>query len=195
MRSYNTRRRTLSSFVSPFAMFCKQKKLLCRMNCLVPLSMAFHLTSAISGFGDEVHSDLLHQNLKRAYASPRGPSMAELSNVLEYHPPDGTPFPCDAQLTKESCHGSSKAGLEFTFGARTGILFVYLDERTADFDSLMTPDIWILRLKITEKNVRREICLTFGTKWGFDRKALTMKKDRARMKLIFDALIAADCRG
>ncbi|MCR4673331.1 MAG: glutamine synthetase family protein [Lachnospiraceae bacterium] len=121
-------------------------------------------SSAISGFGDEVHSDLLlHPEPGTLMPFPWRPEHGRVvqmfSNITR---PDGTPFPCDTRsLLKRAVSDASKAGLEFTFGAEEEFYLFNLDEKGRP---TLTPCDNAGYMDIAPEdrgeNVRREICLT-----------------------------------
>ena len=120
--------------------------------------------SAIAGFGDEVHSDLLlHPEPETLSLLPWRPEHGRVVQMFSsITRPDGTPFVCDTRnLLKAAIADAAKAGYEFTFGAEQEFYLFQLDEEgqptkipsdTAGYMDIAPED--------RGENVRREICLT-----------------------------------
>ncbi len=119
--------------------------------------------SAISGFGDETHSDLLlhpePETLKPLPWRPENGRVIQMfANITR---PDGSPFECDTRnLTKIAMADAKKSGLEFSFGAEQEFYLFLLDDRgmatkipydTAGYMDIAPDD--------RGENIRREICL------------------------------------
>ena len=120
--------------------------------------------SAIAGFGDETHSDLLlHPEPETVMPLPWRPEhgrVVQMFSGITY--PDGSPFPCDTRnLLKQAVAESRKAGYDFTFGAEQEFYLFCLDENgkptTTPCDEAGYMDI---APEDRGENVRREICLT-----------------------------------
>ncbi len=120
--------------------------------------------SAITGFGDETHSDLLiHPDPETLAFLPWRPEhgkVVRMYSTITY--PDGRPFECDSRtLLLNAIKDAEKEGLTFYFGAEQEFYLFNLDENGKptkepyDYAGYMdiAPD---------EKgeNIRREVCLT-----------------------------------
>ena len=119
--------------------------------------------SAISGFGDETHSDLfLHPEPETLKPLPWRPENGRVVQMFAgITRPDGTPFECDTRnLTKIAMKDAKKAGFEFSFGAEQEFYLFRLDEqgKTAKipYDEAGYMDI---APDDRGENIRREICL------------------------------------
>ena len=120
--------------------------------------------SAISGFGDEAHSDLLlHPEPETLKPLPWRP---EQGRVVQMYAnitwPDGTPFECDTRnLTRMAMDEAHKAGYDFSFGAELEFYLFQLDEKgnptVIPYDRAGYMDI---APEDRGENIRREICLT-----------------------------------
>ena len=120
--------------------------------------------SAIAGFGDEAHSDLLlHPESDTLIPLPWRPEHGRVVQMFsDIRFPDGSVFPCDTRsLLKEAVEEAKQAGFEFTFGAEQEFYLFLLDENgnptkvpndTAGYMDIAPED--------HGENVRREICLT-----------------------------------
>lgn len=120
--------------------------------------------SAISGFGDEVHSDLLlHPEPETLMPLPWRPEhgrVVQMFSGITY--PDGRPFPHDTRnLLKKAVTEAQKAGLEFTFGAEQEFYLFRLDEK-GEPTRIPCDDAGYMDIAPEDcgENVRREICLT-----------------------------------
>ena len=76
--------------------------------------------SAIAGFGDETHSDLLlhpePETLMQLPWRPEHGKVVRMFSSISY--PDGTPFECDTRsLLKQAVADAQRAGFSFSFGA------------------------------------------------------------------------------
>lgn len=120
--------------------------------------------SAIVGFGDETHSDLLlHPDPETLVPLPWRPehgSVVRMFSTISY--PDGRPFVCDTRsLLKQAVAAAAKAGLHFYFGAEQEFYLFKLDENgnptKEPYDQAGYMDI---APDDKCENVRREICLT-----------------------------------
>ncbi len=120
--------------------------------------------SAIRGFGDETHSDLLlHPDPETLMVLPWRPEHGRV--VLMYTKitwPDGTPFLPDTRtLLKNAIQEAAEAGYRFAFGSELEFYLFFLDDngdRTfKPYDSASYMDI---APEDRGENVRREICLT-----------------------------------
>lgn len=120
--------------------------------------------SAIQGFGDETHSDLLlHPDSSTLAVLPWRPEHGRVIRMfcsISY--PDGKPFECDTRnVLKQAIADARKAGVTFSFGAEMEFYLFKLDENgcrtTVPYDDAGYMDI---APEDKGENVRREICLT-----------------------------------
>lgn len=120
--------------------------------------------SAIAGFGDETHSDLLlHPDPETLMLLPWRPEHGKVVRMftsISY--PDGTPFECDTRsLLKKAVEKAKKAGYTFAFGAEQEFYLFELDEKNKPtkipYDEAGYMD---LAPEDRGENIRREICLT-----------------------------------
>lgn len=119
--------------------------------------------SAIAGFGDEVHSDLLlHPDPATLCVLPWRPEHGRVVRMfchITY--PDGRPFERDARyLLKQAIDHAARAGYTFAFGAEMEFYLFKLDE---DGNPTHIPYDHASYMDIAPEdkceNVRREICL------------------------------------
>ena len=120
--------------------------------------------SAIAGFGDETHSDLLlHPEPETLMPLPWRPEHGRVVQLAcSITLPNGTPFDCDTRtLLKRAMSQAQAAGYAFTFGAELEFYLFLLDDAgrptrtpcdTASYMDIAPAD--------QGENVRREICLT-----------------------------------
>lgn len=120
--------------------------------------------SAIAGFGDETHSDLLlHPDPETLMPLPWRPehgSVVRMFTTISY--PDGSPFECDTRsLLKQAVKTAERSGLHFFFGAEQEFYLFKLDENgeptKEPYDKAGYMDI---APDDKCENIRREICLT-----------------------------------
>lgn len=120
--------------------------------------------SAITGFGDETHSDLLlHPDPSTLMLLPWRPEHGRV--VLMYTSitwPDGTAFAQDTRtLLKQAVDTAKERGYEFAFGSEQEFYLFMLDENgertNKPYDNASYMDI---APEDRGENVRREICLT-----------------------------------
>ena len=120
--------------------------------------------SAIAGFGDETHSDLLlHPDPGTLMLLPWRPEHGKVVRMytsITY--PDGTPFECDTRsLLMKAVEDAEKEGFSFSFGTEEEFYLFTLDENGEStkipFDRASYMDI---APDDRGENVRREICLT-----------------------------------
>ncbi|MDE6021734.1 MAG: glutamine synthetase family protein [Ruminococcus sp.] len=120
--------------------------------------------SAIEGFGDETHSDLLlHPDADTLMILPWRPEHGKVVRMfcsITY--PDGRPFECDTRsILKNAIADAENAGLRFSFGSEQEFYLFKLDdngERTnIPYDNAGYMDI---APDDKGENIRREICLT-----------------------------------
>ena len=120
--------------------------------------------SAIAGFGDETHSDLLlHPDPETLMLLPWRPEHGKVVRMftsISY--PDGTPFECDTRsLLKKAVEKAQKAGYAFAFGAEQEFYLFELDEKNKP-TKIPYDDAGYMDLAPEDRgeNIRREICLT-----------------------------------
>lgn len=120
--------------------------------------------SAIAGFGDETHSDLLlRPDPETLILLPWRPEQGQVVRMFcKVVYPDGRPFECDCrQLLKDTVALARERGLEFLFGAEQEFYLFKLDEKGEP-----TPEPYdragYMDAAPEDKgeNIRREICLT-----------------------------------
>lgn len=120
--------------------------------------------SAIEGFGDETHSDLLlHPDADTLMILPWRPEHGKVVRMfcsITY--PDGKLFECDTRsILKRAVKDAEEAGLSFSFGSEQEFYLFKLDdngERTnIPYDNAGYMDI---APDDKGENIRREICLT-----------------------------------
>ena len=120
--------------------------------------------SAIAGFGDEAHSDLLlHPETDTLTILPWRPEHGRVVRMfcsISY--PDGTPFPYDTRsLLKTAIQTAHAAGIQFSFGAEMEFYLFELDSSgqptKIPYDTAAYMDI---APEDKCENIRREICLT-----------------------------------
>lgn len=120
--------------------------------------------SAIAGFGDETHSDLLlRPDPETLILLPWRPEQGQVVRMFcKVVYPDGRPFECDCrQLLKDTVAMARERGLEFLFGAEQEFYLFKLDEKGEP-----TPEPYdragYMDAAPEDKgeNIRREICLT-----------------------------------
>lgn len=120
--------------------------------------------SAITGFGDESHSDLLlHPDPETLMQLPWRPEHGKVVRMFTHITyPDGTPFECDTRgLLKKAVADAQKEGYSFAFGAEQEFYLFLLDENgkptKIPYDEAGYMD---LAPDDRGENIRREICLT-----------------------------------
>lgn len=120
--------------------------------------------SAITGFGDESHSDLLlHPDPETLMQLPWRPEHGKVVRMFTHITyPDGTPFECDTRgLLKKAIADAEKEGYSFAFGAEQEFYLFLLDENgkptKIPYDEAGYMD---LAPDDRGENIRREICLT-----------------------------------
>ena len=154
--------------------------------------------SAISGFGDEAHSDLLlhpdPETLKPLPWRPENGKVVQMFASITY--PDGTPFECDTRnLTRMAMEDAAKAGYHFSFGAEQEFYLFELDEKgkptQTPYDEAGYMDI---APDDKGENIRREICLTLE-QMGIHPESSHHEEGPGQNEIDFrysDALSAAD---
>ena len=120
--------------------------------------------SAISGFGDEVNSDLfLHPDASTITVLPWRPEHGSVVRMFcSITHPDGTPFAHDTRgILKQAVADAAKAGYAFSFGSELEFYLFRLDENgevtDVPYDQATYMDV---APEDKCENVRREICLT-----------------------------------
>ena len=120
--------------------------------------------SAIAGFGDETHSDLLlrpdPETLMLLPWRPEQGLVVRMFCSVVY--PDGRSFECDCRrLLKQSVARAAERGVEFLFGAEQEFYLFKLDE---EGETTREPHDWAGYMDAAPEdkgeNIRREICLT-----------------------------------
>ena len=154
--------------------------------------------SAIAGFGDETHSDLLlHPEPDTLMPLPWRPEhgrVVQMFSDIRY--PDGTSFHCDTRsLLKAAVAEAKKAGFEFTFGAEQEFYLFLLDEN-GNPTKIPSDDAGYMDIAPEDhgENVRREICLTLE-KMGIRPESSHHEDGPGQNEIDFrfsDALTAAD---
>ncbi|MBQ6519237.1 MAG: glutamine synthetase [Anaerolineaceae bacterium] len=154
--------------------------------------------SAISGFGDEAHSDLLlhpePDTLKPLPWRPENGKVMQMSASISY--PDGTPFECDTRnLTRIAIEDAKKAGIEFSIGSEQEFYLFELDDSG---NPTKTPYDHAGYMDIAPddkgENIRREICLTLE-QMGIHPESSHHEEGPGQNEIDFrysDALSAAD---
>lgn len=111
--------------------------------------------SAITGFGDETHSDLLlHPDPETLMLLPWRPEHGKVIRMYtSITHPDGRPFECDTRsLLKNAVKSAEMQGYKFYFGSELEFYLFKLDENgNPTKNHTMKPDIWILLLMTREK--------------------------------------------
>lgn len=120
--------------------------------------------SAICGFGDETHSDLLlHPDAETLAILPWRPEHGRVVRMFcTITHPDGRPFISDTRaMLKQAIADAKKAGYHFAFGAEAEFYLFLLDENG---NPTKTPYDYAGYMDIAPEdrgeNIRREICLT-----------------------------------
>ena len=120
--------------------------------------------SAIEGFGDETHSDLLlHPDADTLMHLPWRPEHGRVVRMfctISY--PDGRTFECDSRsILKQAVQDAEEAGYQFFFGAEQEFYLFHLDDNgnptkeTYDYAGYMD-----IAPEDRGENIRREVCLT-----------------------------------
>lgn len=154
--------------------------------------------SAIAGFGDETHSDLLlHPEPETLMLLPWRPEHGKVVRMfasISY--PDGRPFWGDTrQLLKQAAADAEQAGYQFAFGAEQEFYLFRLDETgrptAVPYDEAGYMDI---APDDRGENIRREICLTLE-QMGIQPESSHHEEGPGQNEIDFrysDALTAAD---
>lgn len=121
--------------------------------------------SAITGFGDENHSDLfLHPDPDTLMPLPWRPEHGRVVRMfcsITY--PNGNIFECDTRsLLKQAVQTAKEAGYQFFFGAEQEFYLFHLDEETDESTKIPYDKAGYMDIAPEDKgeNIRREICLT-----------------------------------
>lgn len=154
--------------------------------------------SAVAGFGDETHSDLLlHPEPETLMILPWRPEHGRVVRMyctISY--PDGSPFECDTRgLLKRAVEDAHQAGYSFGFGAEQEFYLFKLDD---DGEATKTPydNAGYLDIAPEDKgeNIRREICLTLE-QMGIRPESSHHKEGPGQNEIAYrysDAVTAAD---
>lgn len=154
--------------------------------------------SAVEGFGDETHSDLLlHPDPATLSILPWRPEHGRVVRMfcsITY--PDGRSFECDTRgLLKKAVKAADDAGIQFSFGSEMEFYLFKLDENgektTVPYDHAGYMDI---APEDKGENVRREICLTLE-QMGIKPESSHHEEGPGQNEIDFrysDALSAAD---
>ncbi len=120
--------------------------------------------SAIEGFGDETHSDLLlHPDPDTLAILPWRPEHGRVVRMfctITY--PDGRVFECDTRsILQKAIREAEEAGIRFSFGSELEFYLFKLDEN-GDKTRIPYDDAGYMDIAPDDKgeNIRREICLT-----------------------------------
>ena len=120
--------------------------------------------SAVAGFGDEAHSDLLlHPEPDTLMPLPWRPEhgrVVQMFSTITY--PDGRAFEGDTRnLLKQAVEAAKKAGYTFTFGAEQEFYLFLLDE-SGKPTKIPCDEAGYMDIAPEDhgENVRREVCLT-----------------------------------
>ena len=120
--------------------------------------------SAITGFGDETHSDLLlHPDPETLMLLPWRPEHGKVIRMYtSITHPDGRPFECDTRsLLKNAVKSAEMQGYKFYFGSEFEFYLFKLDENgnptKEPYDEAGYMDI---APDDKGENIRREVCLT-----------------------------------
>ena len=154
--------------------------------------------SAIAGFGNELHSDLLlHPEPETLMPLPWRPETGRVVQMFSgITHPDGTPFVCDTRsLLKKAVGEAKQAGCEFTFGAEEEFYLFLLDENGKPTD-IPCDEAGYMDIAPDDRgeNVRREVCLTLE-QMGIRPESSHHEEGPGQNEIDFryaDALTAAD---
>lgn len=146
--------------------FGKQKNISI-MPSELPRAFAYGIAidaSAITGFGDEAHSDLLlHPDADTLVPLPWRPEHGRVVRMLcSISYPDGRSFECDSRsLLRKAVQDAEAAGYQFFFGAEQEFYLFRLDDSgqptKTPYDSAGYMD---MAPEDRGENIRREVCLT-----------------------------------
>lgn len=154
--------------------------------------------SAIAGFGDETHSDLLlhpePETLTQLPWRPEHGRVVRMFASISY--PDGRPFECDTRnLLKKAAETAHSAGHYFSFGAEQEFYLFMLDE-TGKPTKIPYDEAGYMDIAPDDRgeNIRREICLTLE-QMGIRPESSHHEEGPGQNEIDFrysDALTAAD---
>lgn len=154
--------------------------------------------SAIAGFGDETHSDLLlhpePETLTQLPWRPEHGKVVRMFASITY--PDGSPFECDTRsLLKKAAEDAHSAGHYFSFGAEQEFYLFNLDE-TGKPTKIPYDEAGYMDIAPDDRgeNIRREICLTLE-QMGIRPESSHHEEGPGQNEIDFrysDALTAAD---
>ena len=154
--------------------------------------------SAITGFGDETHSDLLlHPEPDTLVPLPWRPEhgrVMQMFSTITY--PDGTPFACDTrQILKNAIAAADQAGISFTFGAEQEF-YLFLMDDNGKATKIPCDEAGYMDIAPEDhgENVRREVCLTLE-QMGIWPESSHHEEGPGQNEIDFrysDALVAAD---
>lgn len=120
--------------------------------------------SAITGFGDENHSDLfLHPDADTLMPLPWRPEHGRVVRMFcNITHPDGKIFECDTRsILKKAIQDAQEAGLQFFFGAEQEFyLFTLNDNGTPTKEPYDNAGYMDIAPEDRGENIRREVCLT-----------------------------------
>lgn len=154
--------------------------------------------SAIAGFGDVTHSDLLlHPEADTLVPLPWRPERGRVVQMFStISHPDGRPFRCDSRtLLKEAISEAKKRGYEFTFGSEQEFYLFKQDELGAP-TSIPCDRAHYMDIAPDDRgeNIRREVCLTLE-QMGIHPESSHHEEGPGQNEIDFryaDALVAAD---
>lgn len=154
--------------------------------------------SAITGFGDEVHSDLfLHPDPATISVLPWRPEHGRVVRMFcAITAPDGSPFPHDTRwLLQRAVADAAAAGYAFSFGSELEFYLFRLGENgeptTIPYDAATYMDV---APDDKCEDVRREVCLTLE-QMGIQPESSHHEEGPGQNEVDFrysDALTAAD---
>ena len=154
--------------------------------------------SAIRGFGDDTHSDLLlHPEASTLHQLPWRPEHGKVVRLFsDITWPSGEVFPCDTrQLLKKAIAEAAEAGYHFSFGAKQEFYLFRLDDSGYPTDIPHDQAGYMdLAPEDRGENVRREICLTLE-QLGIQPESSHHEEGPGQNKINFrysEALSAAD---
>lgn len=154
--------------------------------------------SAISGFGDEAHSDLfLHPEPDTLVPLPWRPEHGRVVRMFcDITYPDGTPFEYDTRsLLKKAVKEAASEGYTFYFGAEQEFYLFELDENGEKTDKPYDRAGYMdIAPADKGENIRREICLTLE-QMGIQPESSHHEEGPGQNEIDFrysDALNAAD---
>lgn len=154
--------------------------------------------SAIAGFGDETHCDLLlHPEAETLTPLPWRPEHGRVVQMFSYITyPNGTPFECDTRsLLKKAMTKAKNAGYDFSFGVEQEFYLFNLNESGKPSQTPCDEAGYMdIAPEDRGENVRREICLTLE-QMGIHPESSHHEEGPGQNEIDFrysDALVAAD---